>query len=106
MLRLMGGGDAMNPMPPTMPLAIPLSVHALLDILLVLTIAALVVIAGMAVRDIGRAYFRRERLVCPVRQRRVQVLFRLWPDGARADVIRCSVFGRGAVTCGKVCLQA
>ena len=75
------------------------------EVAVVLVIAVLLVIAGMAVRDIGRAYFRRERFVCPVRLRRVRVLFRLWPDGAREDVIRCSVFGRRPVTCGKVCLD-
>jgi hypothetical protein len=79
--------------------------NPLFQVAVVLVIAALLVISGMAVRDIGRAYFRRERLVCPVRLRRVRVLFRLWPDGAREDVIRCSVFGRSPVTCGKACLD-
>jgi hypothetical protein len=85
--------------------ALPVSIQALLEVALVLVIGALLVISGMAVRDIGRAYFRRERLVCPVRLRRVRVLFRLRPDGAREDVIRCSVFGRRPLTCGKVCLR-
>jgi hypothetical protein len=79
--------------------------NLLFEVAVVLVIAVLLVISGMSVRDIGRVYFRRERVVCPVRLRRVRVLFRLWPDGAREDVIRCSVFGRGPVTCGKACLD-
>jgi hypothetical protein len=83
---------------------IPVPMHALFQATVLLVIAVLLVMWGMAIRDIGRAWFRRERLVCPVRLRRVRVLFRLWPDGAREDVIRCSVFGRGAVTCDKACV--
>jgi len=49
---------------------------------------------------------RRERLFCPVRLRMARVLFRLAPDGSRADVIRCSVFGRRPITCGKSCMNA
>jgi cytochrome bd-type quinol oxidase subunit 2 len=40
-----------------------------------LTIASLVVLFALAMREIGSAYRRRERLLCPVRLRRVRVLF-------------------------------
>jgi hypothetical protein len=76
-----------------------------MEFILLLTIASLVVLFALAMNEIRGAYRRRERLFCPVRLRRVRVLFRLWPDGAPADVIRCSVFGRRPVTCGKVCLN-
>jgi hypothetical protein len=77
-----------------------------IPMLLLLTVASLIALFALALRELRGAYRRRERLLCPVRLRRVRVLFRLWPDGEPADVIRCSVFGRRPVTCGKVCLGA
>ena len=91
----------MDPVPP-IPTAIgPL----LLDILLVLTVVSALFIFGMALREVGVRYRRRERLFCPVRQRMARVVFGTWPDGEPADVIRCSVFGRRPITCGKACLH-
>lgn len=45
------------------------------------------------------------RLRCPVRLRPARVHFRLAPTGERIDVVRCSVFGRRPITCGKVCMH-
>jgi hypothetical protein len=105
MLYLLHGGDAMNPIPPGVTPSIPIPVNASLEVLLLLTVVSLLIIFVMALREFRGAYRRRERLLCPVRLRRVRVLFRLWPDGEPADVLRCSVFGRRPITCGKVCLD-
>jgi hypothetical protein len=74
---------------------------------------ALVVMASVAVMLVAMlwaartAYRARARVWCPERGRRARVLFRLAPDGSRADVLRCSVFRRrGAVTCRKACLRS
>ena len=95
----------MNPIPPGTASALPTAMHGLLEVLLLLTVASLAVMFGMALWQARTAFRRRERLVCPVRLRRVTVRFGLWPDGVPADVIRCSVFGRRPITCGKVCLD-
>jgi hypothetical protein len=85
------GGEAMNPMP--------------LELVMVATIAALLVVFGAllwrALRSVAR---ERARVICPVRLRPAKVGFALAPDGTRADVLRCSVFGRRPITCGKACL--
>src|SRR5262245_45079102 len=103
MLHSEAGGDAMNPILPGVPPPIPISVSGALEILVLLAIASMVVLFVMALREIRASYRRRERLICPVRLRRARVVFRLWPDGHRADVIRCSEFGSRRVTCGKAC---
>lgn len=94
----------MNPMPhdggiPT----IPIFVNGYLDLLMLVTIASLAVIFGMILWTAWGANRRRERVLCPVRLRRARVVFRLAPDGRPSDVIRCSIFGRRPITCGKVC---
>ena len=94
----------MNPIQPGAIPSIPVSVNAFLEVLLVLTALSLLVLFGMTLREMWGAYRRRERLVCPVRLRRVRVLFGLGPDGEPTDVVRCSVFGRQPITCGKACL--
>ena len=96
----------MNPIPHggAIPVA-PVVFDGYLELILVLTIASLFVMFGMflwSVRDVVR---ERRWLFCPIRLRVVMVLFRLAPNGQRTDVIRCSVFGRRPVTCGKVCLH-
>jgi hypothetical protein len=45
-----------------------------------------------------------ERVFCPLYLRPARVVFRTKPGGERVDVIRCSVFGRRPLTCGKGCL--
>ena len=95
----------MNPIPSGLTPSMPLSVNGYLEVLLLLAVFSLVVLFAMGLREIRRAYTRRERIFCPVRLRRARVRFRLWPDGERADVIRCSVFGRRPITCGKACLD-
>ena len=74
-------------------------------VLLLLTIASLFVVFGMMLWALRRVTRERKRLLCPVRLRSVRVLFRLAPDGARTEVLRCSVFGRRPITCGQVCLH-
>ena len=95
----------MNPIPPGVTPSLPISVNAFLGVLLLLTVVSLLIIVGMALRESRGAYRRGERLLCPVRLRRARVLFRLGPDGKPADVLRCSVFGRRPITCGKTCLD-
>ena len=97
----------MNPIPPgVMPMPAPFAMSGYVQVLLILTVVSFIALfVMMALRDIRKADRRRVRLVCPVRLRRVRVLFRLWPDGEPADVLRCSVFGRRPLTCGKACLN-
>jgi hypothetical protein len=95
----------MNPIPSGLTPSMPLTVNAYLEVLLALTVVSLVILFAMGLREVRQGYSRRERIACPVRLRRVRVHFRLWPDGTRADVIRCSVFGRRPITCGEACLD-
>ena len=95
----------MNPIPQAPLPTPPLFVNGYLELIMLLSIVSLLVIFGMlfwSIRDVTR---ERLSLFCPVRLRRVRVLFRLAPDGKRTDIVRCSVFGRRPVTCGKVCLH-
>lgn len=46
----------------------------------------------------------RKRLFCPVYRRMAKVTFLVAADGKPTDVVRCSVFGRRAITCCKACL--
>jgi hypothetical protein len=95
----------MNPIPPGVAPPIPIALNGYVELLLVLTMVSLFVIFALALWETRGASRRQERLFCPVRRRRVRVLFRLWPGGDPADVIRCSVFGRRPITCGKACLD-
>ena len=81
--------------------SVPLFVNGYLDLLMVLSLVALAVVF-VAMLWAAR---RPERVFCPVRLRRVRVSFRLAPNGARSDVVRCAVFGRRPITCGKPCVQ-
>jgi hypothetical protein len=95
----------MNPIPQA-PIPTPaLFVNGYLELIMLLSIVSLLVIFGMFFWSIRHVTRERLSLFCPVRLRRVRVLFRLAPDGKRTDILRCSVFGRRPVTCGKVCLQ-
>ena len=74
-------------------------------LLLLLTVVSLVVLFAMSLREL-RGFSRwHARLRCPVRLRSARVLFRIEGDGRPADVLRCSIFGRRPVTCGKACLH-
>ena len=95
----------MNPMPPNGSIpTTSLFVDGYVEFAMVLSVLSLLVVLGMLLWS-ARAE-RRERVVvvCPLRMRPTPVLFRLGLTGVRTDVIRCSVFGRGPVTCGKTCL--
>ena len=95
----------MNPIPQA-PIPGPnLFMNGYLELIMLLSIASLVVIFGLLFWSIRNVSREQLSLLCPVRLRRVRVLFRLAPDGKRTDILRCSVFGRHPVTCGKVCLQ-
>ena len=77
-----------------------------LRIAMLLAILALLIGYAVLVGAIRNAFRRRERLFCPVRLRTARVDFQLSADGTRTDVLRCSIFGRRPVTCGKVCMAA
>jgi hypothetical protein len=95
----------MNPIPtPIMP-PLALLPDGWLQLLVLLCMVALLVTYGALLWLPFSLTRLRERVDCPVRLRRAKVLFRLAPDGRRVDVLRCSVFGRRPVTCGKVCLH-
>jgi hypothetical protein len=92
----------MNPIPPAIP-TLPIGI-GYVDLFMLLSIVALMVIFGLMLWP-GSAMRDRERLVCPERQKSVRVVFGLGPGGRRVDVLRCSVFGHGPVTCEKRCLH-
>jgi hypothetical protein len=95
----------MNPIPPGVIPQSPLAVQGHLEFLLFLTVAAIVVLFVMSLRELRGLYRWRERVLCPLRLRTVRVDFRIGADGRRADVLRCSLFGRRPITCGKRCLN-
>lgn len=85
------------------PLPLPADGYATL--IMLLGIASAVVVFGMMLWAIRGTVRRRERINCPVQLRPARVLFALGPGYARRDIVRCSLFGRRRVTCGKVCLH-
>ena len=95
----------MNSIPPGGPLTSPLLPNGYLELIMLISIVSLMVIFALMLRALLRANRERVRIQCPVRLRRVRVLFGLAPDGRRSNVIRCSVFGRSPITCGKACLH-
>lgn len=95
----------MNPIPPG---AIPtnlLVVHGYLEVLLLLIVVSLGVLFALSLRELRGVDRWRDRLRCPVRLRTARVEFRLGGDGKPTDVLRCSIFGRRPITCGKACLH-
>jgi hypothetical protein len=88
--------------------SVPMFANGYYELVVLITAAALLTAFGMmvmmlwALRNVTR---RRERISCPVRLRPARVMFRVAPDGKRTDVLRCSVFGRRPITCGKACLR-
>jgi hypothetical protein len=95
----------MNPIPPTGPISTTFLTNGSLHALMLITIASLAVIFVMMLWTMWHATREITRLRCPVRLRRVRVLFRLGEAGERIDIVRCSIFGRRPVTCGKACLR-
>jgi hypothetical protein len=73
-----------------------------------LTIAAVSAVAWLVSRELaGRSWSRVERrFLCPITGLPVAATFvaDLFDPNDYADVIRCSRFGAGAVTCEKECL--
>jgi hypothetical protein len=74
--------------------------------LVVFVAASLLFVLGMMLWALRNMTRERLRLLCPVRLRSARVLFKLAPNALRTDVLRCSVFGRQPITCGKVCLHS
>ena len=93
----------MNPIPPAIP-TLPIGI-GYVDLFMLLSIVGLMVTFGLMLWP-GSAMRDRERVVCPGSGKRVRVVFGLGPGGRRVDVLRCSVFGHGPVTCDKGCLHA
>jgi hypothetical protein len=77
-----------------------------LRLAMLLAIVALLVGYAVLVGAVRNAFRRREWLFCPVRLRKARVDFQLAGDGTATDVLRCSIFGRRPVTCGKACMPA
>jgi hypothetical protein len=95
----------MNPIPQGGPIPTWLFANGYLHAIMLITIALLAVMFAMMLWTMWRATREGARLQCPVRLRRAYVRFRLGLNGERVDVIRCSVFGRRPITCGKTCLH-
>jgi hypothetical protein len=76
-----------------------------ITLLLLLTVVSLVILFAMSLRELRGVSRWHARLRCPVRLRPARVVFRIETDGRPADVLRCSIFGRRPVTCGKACLH-
>jgi hypothetical protein len=95
----------MQPIPP-LPIPVsPVETNGYLQLMALVAAAAVAIMFGMMLWR-GRPTAReRLRLRCPVRLRTARVLFRLAPTGERVDVVRCSVFGRRPISCGKMCLH-
>jgi hypothetical protein len=95
----------MNPIPQGGPIPTALFANGYLNAIMLITLASLCVIFVVMLWTMWRATREGARLHCPVRLRRARVLFRLGMSGERVDVIRCSIFGRRPISCGKVCLH-
>jgi hypothetical protein len=95
----------MNPVPPGVFPTGSYPVDGYLDLFMVGVLVAFAVVLGIIVWSV--LYWNEEpaRFVCPVRLRRVRAVFRLDDDGRRIDVLRCSVFRRTPITCGKPCTR-
>ncbi len=72
-------------------------------VFLVVGFVVWVALLWVAARFMLRAH---ERVRCPVRGRMGQVTFVRAPDGAREDVVRCSLLAGRELDCGKRCLHA
>jgi len=71
--------------------------------MLLLTLFVLVPLAHLMPRP---TMLSRTSFDCPVTKRRVSATFLASPESGRpADVVACSRFGDGRVTCAKACLE-
>jgi hypothetical protein len=106
MLAVFAGGDAMNPVPPggVFPTG-SFPVDGYLHALLVAAVIGFVILVGIVALSVRQWNQERVQLFCPVRLRRVRAVFELDDEGRRIDVLRCSVFGRRPITCGKSCVH-
>ena len=95
----------MNPIPPGVFPTDAYSIDGYLHGLMIAGFVALIVMVGIAVWSVFHWNEEPVRFFCPVRLRRVRAVFRLDDDGRRLDVLRCNVFGRRAITCGKPCVH-
>lgn len=90
----------MNPIPQDGGIpAVSLFANGYLDLLMLVALASVAVVLGMMLWSARDADRRRERIICPVRLRPARVVFGRHP----MHVVRCSIFGRRPITCGKVC---
>jgi len=96
----------MNPVPPGAFPTSSVPVDGYLHVLLTIGLAALVIVLGIVQWSMFGWNRERACLLCPVRLRWVGVVFRLDDADRRIDVLRCAVFGRRPITCGKPCLRA
>jgi hypothetical protein len=72
-------------------------------VMLLLTVFVLVPLAHLLPTSSGVA---RATFECPVRHERVDAAFVVAPEGGTAsDVVACSAFGGGPVTCAKKCRE-
>jgi hypothetical protein len=97
----------MNPILPTgiFP-ATPIFLNGYMDLIVVLTAAALAIMFGVMLWNVHDLTRERAWAFCPVWLRSVRVLFRLAPDGAPSEVLHCSLLGRGPITaCRQACLR-
>jgi len=97
----------MNPIPIPQPGPVPTTFFTSghLHAIMLFTIASLAVLFVMMLWSMWQATREGAHLRCPVRLRRARILFRLGAAGERIDIVRCSIFGRRPVTCGKACLH-
>ena len=95
----------MNPVPPSVFPTGSYPVDGYLEILTMAGLVAFMVMLGIFAWSVLHSNQESERFVCPVRLRRIRAVFRLDDDGRRVDVLRCSVFRRRAITCGKPCVH-
>jgi hypothetical protein len=73
-------------------------------IVVAIALALWVGLLGLAIRLFLRG---RETVICPIDHRVAKIVVVRGPDGARADVVRCSLLERPTlVTCAKGCLEA
>jgi len=98
--------DAMNPIPSVPIPTWPMTTNGYLDVVLLVSIASIMVVFAMLLWRAWPTVRERLSLICPVRLRRARVHFSLAPTGERMDVLRCSIFGRRPISCGKVCMHA
>lgn len=87
-----------------MPMPVMMSTGQMLA-MLASVLFGIACIVGFIVWGARHAYLQRGRVRCPLGGRMARVLFHLGPNGARNDVLRCSLRpGEASIGCGKACL--